>query len=74
MNKVPAIVALIEEQRQDVTYTMSERIRTAAFYALEDIEGSITTAEWVAACAVCNINAGTARNRLNEVRRTWGIK
>ena len=70
MNKVAAIVALIVEQVADDRYTMSERLRTAAFYASEEIEGGITTAEWVAACAECNINAGTARNRLNEMRRS----
>ncbi len=73
MSKIEQIVALIEEQRLDITYTMSERLRTAAFYASEDIEGGITTAEWVAACEACGINSGTARNRLSEMRRIWGI-
>ena len=67
--EIARILALLDEQIADTRFTMSERLRTAAFYA--DDESPITTADWVAACALRNINAGTARNRLNEYRRLW---
>jgi hypothetical protein len=66
---VTRILALIDEQLADTRFTMSERLRTAAFYA--DDESPIITAEWVEACTQRSINAGTARNRLNEYRRLW---
>ena len=69
MTKISAIVALIDQEANG-PYSVSENLRNAALYAIQDLDG-VTTAEWTAACSERGINAGTARNRLNEVRRLW---
>jgi len=69
-SQIEALADMIADQLEDATYTISERLRNAALYFHMDV-APFTTAEWVAACALHDINAGTARNRLNEVRRTF---
>ena len=61
---VEMIAQVITEQLAQ-PYTTSDNLRTAVMYSPK----TMTTAEWVAACALKGINAGTARNRLNEIRR-----
>lgn len=49
----------------DHGYSHSERLRSAVFFLPE----SMPVADWVKACAVVGINAGSARNRFREVRQ-----
>lgn len=45
-------------------YSESDALRVAAMGSPK----TMTTAQWVAACALLGINSGTARNRLREGR------
>ena len=62
---VADIATVIREQLAHTEYRMSDNLRTAVMYSPK----TMTTAEWVAAAQLANINPGSARNRLNEVRR-----
>ena len=72
MTRIQQIVALIDQEANG-PYSTSECLRNAALYAIMDVRG-MTTAEWVEACKQRDINDGTARNRLNQVRRLWGTE
>ena len=56
---------IVAEQLADGEFTMADSLRTAAMYC----PLAMTPAQWVKACQANGINTGTARNRLNEVRR-----
>ena len=57
------LVDVIREQLEQ-PYAHSDNLRTAALYCPR----AMTSREWVEACTVVGIHAGTARNRLNEVQ------
>lgn len=62
---VEQIATVLREQLAHTEYRVSDNIRTAAMYS----PLAMTTADFVAAASLVGINPGTARNRLNEVRR-----
>lgn len=56
---------IVAEQLRDGQFNQTDSLRTAAMYC----PLTMAPKEFVVACATSNINAGTARNRLNEIRR-----
>lgn len=63
------IEATVREQLKATRFGMADALRTAAFY----LPPTMATSDWVEGCRLAGIHPGTARNRLNEVRRQ-GVK
>jgi hypothetical protein len=61
---VADLAQVIREQLAE-PYRFSDNLRTAAMYC----PIVMTPAEWVAAAKLVGIHEGSARNRLNEVRK-----
>jgi hypothetical protein len=66
---VETLIALLAKEAADNIYGPSEQIRNAALYYMMDHDANLTTKTFAEACAEMDISYGTAKARLNDVRR-----
>jgi hypothetical protein len=66
---IDQIEATVREQLRITLFGQTDALRTAVCY----LPPTLATSDWVEGCRRAGVHAGTARNRLSEVRRqgTW---
>lgn len=64
-----ALLALFDKEQKEDIYGISEQVRNVALYFMMDVDPNLTTEEFAAALSERGISYGTAKARLNDVRR-----